>query len=57
MKNSIKNIKYSKKSVIDFYIFIDYSADLIGYNIIKKEKNTINIAENDWTLLSTVPME
>ncbi len=34
----IKNIKYSKKPVIDYYIFIDYSSDLIGYNIIEKEK-------------------
>ena len=34
----IKNIKHSKKPVIDYYIFIDYSSDLIGYNIIQKEK-------------------
>ena len=33
----IKN-KFTKKSVIDYYIFIDYSSDLIGYNIIEKEK-------------------
>ncbi|MEK6869175.1 MAG: hypothetical protein AABX63_03635 [Nanoarchaeota archaeon] len=33
----IKN-KFTKKTVIDYYIFIDYSFDLIGYNIIEKEK-------------------
>ena len=33
----IKN-NISKKSVIDYYIFIDYSSNLIGYNIIEKEK-------------------
>jgi hypothetical protein len=34
----IKNIKHSKKSVIDYYIFIDYSERLVGYIIIQKEK-------------------
>ena len=34
----IKNNISSKKPVIDYYIFIDYSSDLIGYNIIEKEK-------------------
>jgi len=28
----------TQKRVIDYYIFIDYSSDLIGYNIIEKEK-------------------
>lgn len=28
----------AKKWKIDYYIYIDYSADLIGYNIIEKEK-------------------
>ena len=32
-----KNNKKYKKSIIDYYIFIDYSADLIGYNIIEKK--------------------
>ncbi len=28
----------TQKRIIDYYIFIDYSFDLIGYNIIQKEK-------------------
>jgi len=28
----------TQKRIIDYYIFIDYSSDLIGYNIIEKEK-------------------
>ena len=28
----------SKKREFDYYIFIDYSENLIGYNIIEKEK-------------------
>lgn len=27
-----------KKEVFDYYIYIDYSADMIGYNIIEKDK-------------------
>ena len=27
-----------RKGSIDYYIYIDYSAELIGYNIIEKEK-------------------
>ena len=27
-----------QKRIIDYYIFIDYSSDLIGYNIIEREK-------------------
>ena len=33
----IKN-KFTKNSVIDYYIFIDYSERLVGYMIIQKEK-------------------
>jgi len=33
----IKN-KISKKSIIDYYIFIDYSDKLVGYIVIQKEK-------------------
>ena len=34
----IKNIKYSKKPIIDYYIFIDYSESLIGYLVIEYQK-------------------
>ena len=34
-----------QKTVFDFYIFIDYSTDLIGYNIIEREKVSILLAK------------
>ena len=34
----MKQENKKRKRAFDFYIFIDYSDDLIGYNIIEKEK-------------------
>ena len=33
----VQEMKVSKKWKIDYYIYIDYSKDLIGYNIIERE--------------------